>query len=46
MSSLALDPVLSCSEALAFEKSFFEGDEEGEVVPAAQVEEVREVLGG
>ena len=30
MSSLALDPVLSCSEALAFEKSFFEGDEEGE----------------
>ena len=30
MNTLPADPILSCEESLAFEKSFFEGDEERE----------------
>ena len=30
MNALPADPILSCEESLAFEKSFFNGDEERE----------------
>ena len=30
MNSLPADPILSCRESLAFEKDFFQGDEEHE----------------
>ena len=30
MSTLPTDPILSCEESLAFEKDFFQGDEERE----------------